>query len=226
MIILAIDTAASLCAACVYDSVAGRELGRAVLDLGKGHAEHVMATVEEALEKAGLTYEALRAIAVSVGPGSFTGVRVGVSAVRGFALALDVPAIGVNTLEALAAEVRETVPERKVLAVTGKRADSLAMGLFDGEGAVLEEPKLVSAGEAGMIAIRAGAVVTGEAADLVAAERKGKLEIAGRAATADIRYYARLASLRGARGGKPTPLYLRAPDAKPQSQFALPLKAR
>src|SRR5690606_8172147 len=114
MKLLAIDTAANLCAACVYDTQAG-ERGRAVLDLGKGHAEHLMAVIEEALTAAGCAYTDLEAVAVSVGPGSFTGVRVGVSAARGLALALGIPAVGVSTLEALAAEARGDAP-RAVLA--------------------------------------------------------------------------------------------------------------
>ena len=87
MNLLAIDTAASICAACVLDTTSGRERGRAVLDLGKGHAEHLMGTIGEALEKESLGYHELGMVAVSVGPGSFTGSRVGVSAARGLALA-------------------------------------------------------------------------------------------------------------------------------------------
>ena len=68
-----------------------------MLDLGKGHAEHLMAVVHDAMSAAqGSTIRDLGTIAVSVGPGSFTGVRVGVSAARGLALALKIPAVGVT----------------------------------------------------------------------------------------------------------------------------------
>ena len=80
MNLLAIDTAARLCAACVLDTETGRELGREVLDLGKGHAEQLMDVIDAALSDAGVGYAELGMVAVSVGPGSFTGVRVGVSA--------------------------------------------------------------------------------------------------------------------------------------------------
>ncbi|RWF60875.1 MAG: tRNA (adenosine(37)-N6)-threonylcarbamoyltransferase complex dimerization subunit type 1 TsaB, partial [Mesorhizobium sp.] len=53
MKLLAIDCAANLCAACVYDAAAGKELGRSVFDLGKGHAEHLMAVIDEALKTGG-----------------------------------------------------------------------------------------------------------------------------------------------------------------------------
>jgi len=116
MKLLAIDCAASLCAACVYDAAAGKELGRSVLDLGKGHAEHLMAVIDTALKAGGTDFAGLGAIAVSIGPGSFTGLRVGVSAARGLALALKIPAIGVTTLEGLAAEAAAGFPGRAVFA--------------------------------------------------------------------------------------------------------------
>src|SRR5690348_11165768 len=122
MILLAIDTAASLCAACVYDSAAGQELGREVIDIGKGHAERLIGVIDGALGQAGMTYKDLDRIGVSIGPGSFTGVRVGVATARGLALALGVPAVGVNTLEALAEEAHEKLPDRAVLAaIDGRR---------------------------------------------------------------------------------------------------------
>jgi tRNA threonylcarbamoyl adenosine modification protein YeaZ len=127
MNLLAIDCSASLCAACVYDAQTDKELGRAVLDLGKGHAEKLMAAVGDALKEAKVGFPDLGAVAVSVGPGSFTGVRVGVSAARGFALALKIPAIGVTTLEALAAEARDAGCRHLVFASTcsnyGRMAD-------------------------------------------------------------------------------------------------------
>ncbi|MFC6491119.1 tRNA (adenosine(37)-N6)-threonylcarbamoyltransferase complex dimerization subunit type 1 TsaB, partial [Nitratireductor sp. GCM10026969] len=144
MKILAIDTAASLCAACVYDSDARAEAGRAVIDLGKGHAEHVMRVIGEALQAADTAYDALDAVAVSVGPGSFTGVRVGVAAARGLALALKIPAIGVTTLEALAVEAQASFPGRSVLVAVGNRPDSLAAALYDATGACTQTPALAS----------------------------------------------------------------------------------
>src|SRR6185436_6170923 len=115
MKLLAIDTAANLCAACVFDGDAGRELGRASRDIGKGHAEVLMDVIGEALAGAGVTYADLGAIAVAVGPGSFTGIRVGVSAARGLALALKIPSVGVNALEALAFEARQTLGPQPVM---------------------------------------------------------------------------------------------------------------
>ena len=81
-----------------------------MLDLGKGHAEHLMAVIEPALAAGAELSGSWRCRRVGR-PGSFTGVRVGVSAARGFALALKIPAIGVSTLEAVAAEAAKIAPE-------------------------------------------------------------------------------------------------------------------
>ncbi|WP_292249424.1 tRNA (adenosine(37)-N6)-threonylcarbamoyltransferase complex dimerization subunit type 1 TsaB, partial [Mesorhizobium sp.] len=114
-----------------YDAAAGRELGRQVLDLGKGHAEHLMAVIDAALKAAGTGYAGLDAIAVSVGPGSFTGLRVGVSTARGLALALKIPAIGVTTLEALAAEAAASFPGRAVLAALDAGREEIHVAAYD-----------------------------------------------------------------------------------------------
>ncbi|WP_265516082.1 tRNA (adenosine(37)-N6)-threonylcarbamoyltransferase complex dimerization subunit type 1 TsaB [Nitratireductor luteus] len=220
MIVLAIDTAASLCAACVYDAGKQAELGRAVLDLGKGHAEHVMPVIEEALHDAGLGFEAVEAVAVNVGPGSFTGVRVGVSAARGLALALGIPAIGINALEALAAQVREAHPGRDVVVVTGNRGESLAYARYDAAGGLVEGPLLETAADIAK-RLTGDPILAGDAGDKVAGSASVDAVLAS--ATADIVFYARLAAQNADRP-KPVPLYLRGPDAKPQTAFALPLK--
>ncbi|AWC20605.1 t(6)A37 threonylcarbamoyladenosine biosynthesis protein [Aminobacter sp. MSH1] len=222
MILLAIDCAASLCAASVHDVDAGRELGRCVRDLGKGHAEHLMAVIDEALEQAGKAYADLGRIGVSTGPGSFTGVRVGVSAARGFSLALKIPAVGVTTLEALAYETRQALGPMKVQAALDAGREELHAALYDANGKALREPAVLSLAEAVEIASSAPMALAGTAAQSIAnAVGVDKaLQIGPLAATADIGTYARLAAAKQP-GDRPKPLYLRAPDAKPQAGFVL-----
>lgn len=208
MLLLAIDTAATLCAACVLDTGAG-ERGRAVLDLGKGHAEHLMGVIDAALEAAGATYADLGGIAVSVGPGSFTGVRVGVAAARGLALALKVPAVGVSTLEALAAEA---APGRPAIARIEAGRGQAWVAAFCAAGEPVFGPAALSL----------------EAADdFVRNADAGAVVATG--TTADIATYARLGAAKLAAGPvpeKPKPLYLREADARPQDAFALPRRAQ
>ncbi|TPK80546.1 tRNA (adenosine(37)-N6)-threonylcarbamoyltransferase complex dimerization subunit type 1 TsaB [Mesorhizobium sp. B2-4-18] len=220
MKVLAIDCAASLCAACVYDAAAGLELGRSVLDLGKGHAEHLMAVIADALKTGATDYAGLGAIAVSVGPGSFTGLRVGVSTARGLALALKLPAIGVTTLEALAAEAASAFPGRAVLAALDAGREEIHAALYDEMSVLTYGPAVATLADAVTMASERSAVLAGTAATLIADAAGRTFDIGPRAATADILTYARLAAAKG-QGERPKPLYLRDADAKPQAGFIL-----
>jgi tRNA threonylcarbamoyl adenosine modification protein YeaZ len=221
MKVLAIDCAANLCAACVYDAGVGKELGRGVRDLGKGHAEQLMAVIETALRAGGIGYHDLGAIAVSIGPGSFTGLRVGVSTARGLALALKVPAVGVTTLEALAAEGASAFPGRAVLAALDAGREEFHVALYDEALGETYGPSVATLSEAAALAVDAGAVLAGTAAPRIAEAAGRAFDTGPVAATADIATYARLASAREP-GEKPKPLYLRGADAKPQAGFILP----
>ncbi|MGX7876602.1 tRNA (adenosine(37)-N6)-threonylcarbamoyltransferase complex dimerization subunit type 1 TsaB [Mesorhizobium sp. ORM6] len=220
MKVLAIDCAASLCAACVYDAAAGLELGRSVLDLGKGHAEHLMAVIAEALKAGAADYPGLGAIAVSVGPGSFTGLRVGVSTARGLALALKIPAIGVTTLEALAAEAAAAFPGRAVLAALDAGREEIHAALYDETSVLTYGPAVTTLAGAIALATERSPVLAGTAAAQIAASSQRTFDIGPRTATADVATYARLAAAKGA-GERPKPLYLRGADAKPQAGFIL-----
>lgn len=95
--VLAFDTASGHCAACLLSN--GHAIVR-VDHMAKGQAEHLMPMLAEVLASAGLTWADLNAIGVGTGPGNFTGIRISVSAARGLALGLGIPAVGVTHLEA------------------------------------------------------------------------------------------------------------------------------
>ncbi|GAB5507288.1 MAG: tRNA (adenosine(37)-N6)-threonylcarbamoyltransferase complex dimerization subunit type 1 TsaB [Rhizobiaceae bacterium] len=219
MKILAIDTAANLCAACIFDMQAG-ELGRAMHDLGKGHAEHLMSTIDEALAAANSAYADLGLIAVSVGPGSFTGIRVGVAAARGLALALGIPSVGITTLDAMAAEARRKFAGKSVLAAIDARRDQLYVASYDASGKRSYGPAIATLEEAaGMLT--ADMALVGSAATMIAGQAGRDVAIAATSATADIAIYAELAAGMDPASGPPQPLYLRGADAKPQQGFAV-----
>lgn len=95
--ILAFDTASAHCAACL---IAGEKIVVRIDPMAKGQAEHLMPMLEEVLADNDLTWADLDAIGVGTGPGNFTGIRISVSAARGLALGLDIPAVGITHLEA------------------------------------------------------------------------------------------------------------------------------
>src|SRR5436305_1750824 len=110
MRLLAIDTALGDCSTVVLDE--DRILAHACERMERGHAERLAPMVREAMEAAQLEFAALERLAVTIGPGTFTGQRVGYAFMRGLRLALECPLIGVTTLEAMArAAMQETCLE-------------------------------------------------------------------------------------------------------------------
>lgn len=216
MIILALDTAGVDCAAALYDSGRNTMLGEASDMIGKGHAEHLMGIVDRVLDQAGVALSAVDRIAVTVGPGSFTGIRVGVAAARGFALSLGVPAVGITTLAVMAEAQRLKTPGRPVLAAMDAKRNEIYLQAFDADGYALDEARAVSIEEAQAFAAGFGGEITGSATPLLKPDASGD-----HANHFPISIVARLAAAADPSSGKPKPLYLRGPDAKPQAGFAI-----
>lgn len=221
--LLAIDTAGSRCSACLFDPKAGLVVARADPDIGKGHAERLMDEVAGLLGVAGATYADLTKLAVVVGPGSFTGLRVGVAAVRGLALALGLPAVGVGALEALVEPRRgEGLP---VLAVLDAKRGEVYAALHDAQGREIAGPAaLAPADLPGFLAgLDEGAslIAAGSGAAIAAEALAGRWSVrAVPEAFVDIAAVAWIASDRSP-GDVPRPLYLRGADAKPPTRAAI-----
>lgn len=216
MIILALDTAGVDCAASVYDSSRNTVLGEASDMIGKGHAEHLMGIVDRALDQAGVALSDIERIAVTIGPGSFTGIRVGVAAARGFALSLGVPAVGVTTLAIMAEAERERSPGRQVLAAMDAKRNEIYLQAFDADGTPLDEARAVTVEDAQAFAASFDGAITGSATPLLRPDATGE-----HANHFPISIAARLGAAADPSVGKPKPLYLRGPDAKPQAGFAI-----
>lgn len=99
--ILSIETSTSMCSVALHER--GALLALAEIKEPGAHAEKLLLLVDEVFEKAALSFGDLDAVAVSQGPGSYTGLRIGVSTAKGIAYGLDIPLIGINTLQAMAA---------------------------------------------------------------------------------------------------------------------------
>lgn len=212
MIVLAIDTAGTGCYAALYDSDTDTVLGADGADIGRGHAERLMEFVDGALAAAGLDLPSVERVAVTVGPGSFTGIRVGVAAARGLALALGIPAVGVSSLAALAADRQAGTP--LLVAMDAKR-DEVYWQAFAADGQPLSPPALAGLEEARGIAAAHDGALAGSAAALLRAEAPQETD------GVSIATVARLGARLDPQGHLPRPLYLRGPDAKPQAGFAI-----
>jgi len=212
MIVLAIDTAGVDCAAAVFESETGKMLGRVSETIGRGHAERLMAMIDDALAEAKLTLTDVERIGVTVGPGSFTGIRVGVAAARGLALALGVECVGVSTLEVLARTASGS--EKPVLAAINAHRDQVYAQGFERD-VPQGEPLLLELDDYLARATAPGIVLVGSASALV---NDREAETAPDHYPIDL--VARISATAKAQG-KPRPLYLRGPDAKPQTGFAV-----
>jgi tRNA threonylcarbamoyladenosine biosynthesis protein TsaB len=225
MRVLAIDTALEACSAALLDTERRGVVASESLPMARGHAEALMPLVARVMQQARLPFAEIDRIAVTVGPGSFTGLRVGVAAARGLALASGKPAIGLTTLAAFAAPhiaADETLP---LLAAIDARHDHVYMQLFGPGGRTLISPRLAPLREAVRAATSGPARLVGSAAQLVALawptdEPPPPLVDSARAPNID--WIAHLGAAAMESRHPPKPLYLRAPDAQPQDAARLP----
>ncbi|THF47053.1 tRNA (adenosine(37)-N6)-threonylcarbamoyltransferase complex dimerization subunit type 1 TsaB [Allorhizobium terrae] len=221
MIVLAIDTAGAACATAIYDSNQDRILAEVTEVIGKGHAEKLMVMVDDVLAKAGKTLPDLHRIAVTIGPGSFTGIRVGLAAARGLALALGIDCVGISTLSVLASAYREEKGDRngEVLAAMDAKRDEVYVQTFGAGGEPMDAPALVSVDDFRQMVAGVGGVA-GSARHLLPQGHQDLLPEEGAMDRFPIEHVARLGAVAEV-SGKPKPLYLRGPDAKPQTGFAV-----
>jgi tRNA threonylcarbamoyl adenosine modification protein YeaZ len=225
MRVLAIDTALEACSAAVLDTDRGEITAEDTLPMVRGHAEAVMPLIARVMDLAGVEFVDLDRIAVTTGPGSFTGLRVGISAARGIALAAGKPAIGLSTLAGFAAPLIAEDDSTHVVAAIDARHDQVYLQVFGVGGRTLVAPRIATLRDAARAAITGPARVVGSAANQVAAAwPKGAEEplLVEHRSAPDIGWIARLGAAAAAGHGPPRPFYLRAPDAQPQDAARLP----
>lgn len=217
MILLAIDTALAACSVAVLDTRGGGErLFTSCEEIGRGHAERLMSMVEDVMTRADVTFADLTRIAVTTGPGSFTGLRVGLSVARGLALVLGIPVVGISTLAAVASGAVRQQSVENLDVVLDARGGEVYHQRFDGEGSPLGAPGVA---EAQRLALKLtkDARLAGSGAEKVAAlAGLGGNCIVTQAGWPAIEDVARLGQAAVAGGEMPAPLYLRPPDARPQ----------
>src|SRR5579884_1697292 len=170
MRVLAIDTALDACAAAVLDTARGEIVARETRSMVRGHAEALMPLIKRVLDRSGFSFADLHRIAVTVGPGSFTGLRVGIAAARGLALASGKPAIGVTTLAALAAPLIAADDTSPVVAAVDARHDHVYLHVVGPGGRTLVAPRLATMRDALRASVTSRAPrLVGNAAALLAA---------------------------------------------------------
>lgn len=217
MRLLVIDTALGACTAAVFED--GRSLAERFEPMAKGHQERLGGLARDVMAEAGGGFDALDRIGVTVGPGSFTGLRVGLAFAQGLGAALDRPVVGISALDGLAASldgdgapVAALIDARRGQVYAKFFVDGLAVG--PDEALTLEEAaRRTAALGPGVRLVGGGAAVLIQAfPDLTVAMPDVRVAPSPRA-------LARLAAAADPTDHPPRPLYLRAPDATPPSRL-------
>jgi tRNA threonylcarbamoyladenosine biosynthesis protein TsaB len=217
MRILAIDTALPAISACVLDEGAESPESIETIAMERGHAEALLPLIDRVMAGAEGGFASLGRVAVTVGPGSFTGMRVGIAAARAIGLACKIPVVGVSTLAALAAPlILEQKTGLAAVAIDARRGN-VFFAAFGPDGRATSAPRIASVREA-VRSLGAGPVrLAGSGAALLAIEASAagtQIEIAPENIGLDIAIVAKLGLLADPALTPPRPLYLKAPDAK------------
>lgn len=217
MKVLAVDTTSERESVALADDLVVRAEARV---RAAGHSRQILSAVEFVLRSAGVAADEVDGYAVTMGPGSFTGVRVGLSTVQGLALASGKPCLGVSTLDVLAATIAGEAPTL-VAMVDAARAGQVFAAVYDAEARPREEPRSEAA-EAIVGRVEGALAVIGDGADRYRAEILSRrpdarfpprdLYLAGALARLAV---PRLAAGEGTAPGVLRPLYLRAADIRP-----------
>ncbi len=223
MRVLVVDTALGLCTVGLFELGAEpgalRCLGLRSEPMSKGHSERVAGFARDAMREAGSGFDAIDRIGVTVGPGSFTGLRVGLAFAQGLGAALDRPVVGISSLDALAVSAG---PGPVAALIDARRGQVYARFVENGIASGPDEALSLEAAAARIGRMPAGARLIGSGAALFAQAFPDLTAVP--LAGPDPEALARLAAAADPTTAVPRPLYLRAPDAVPPTR--LPGQAR
>lgn len=219
MNILALDTAQNACSVAVmrtHDQSAREFEWRP-----RGHAEVLASMIERVMGQADMSFNQLDRVAVTVGPGSFTGLRVGIATARGIALAAEIPIIGISSLEAVAANIEQDTKQALPICVMfDARRGEVYVQLFDADVKALSEPCACAPDKVADILPTQETIAIGSGVELVSqalGEAQAQMLVPSEALNVpDAAILAKLAQNKEPQSLSAEPLYLRAPDAKPQ----------
>lgn len=224
--LLALETSDRLCAACLYDVATREVLATKTLDIGRGHAELLMGVIDDVLARAEVKFGQLTSIAACIGPGSFTGIRVGVSAVIGFSIALNIPKIGITSLQALATQAAQAAGSKDILVLIEAHRGDVYAQRFSAKGEALTVAAQISVAD--LIEHTDFSAVTLCGSGVAALQAFSPATVIN--ALSEITYPSveavALAASNPAFQLPVKPLYLRRPDAKPQASYTIARAAR
>lgn len=219
MRILAIDTALGACAACVLASGDAAPVAHESIVMERGHAEALLPLVDRVVSSVEGGFSALDRVAVTIGPGTYTGLRVGIAAARAIGLAAGIPVVGVTTLSALLGPLVGTEHRRLAAGAIDARHGHVYFQAVAPGGRTIVAAALMAVRDAVRLIGSGPVVLTGSGAPLVAAEALAcgvDASVHDAPVAPDIALVARLGLVADPAQALPKPFYLRGPDARPQ----------
>ena len=218
--VLAIDTALGACSACILQAGEAEPLAFETIPMERGHAETLLPLIDRVASHVDGGFDSLDRVAVTVGPGSYTGLRVGIAAARGIGLAAGIPVVGVATLSAYLAPLMATERRGLLTAAIDAKHGHIYIQAVAAGGRTIVQPSLLGYRDALRLLGSGPLLIAGSAAAVLAAEARAQgteAIVRDISPAPDIAWVARLGALADPNQALPKPLYLREPDAKPQA---------
>lgn len=219
MRILALDTALGQCACAVIDTAQETPLASEVIAMDRGHAEALLPMLDRVMARVEGGFGSLDRVAVTVGPGSFTGLRVGISAARAIGLAAGVPVVGVTTLSALMAPLMQDGPQRLTVAAIDARGGRVFAQGIGPSGRLVIGPAVLSIRDVVRTLGSGSVTLVGSGAAAIAQDaRSVGIEpiLPAESNLPDIAWVARIGMAADPAEALAKPYYLAPPDARPQ----------
>jgi tRNA threonylcarbamoyladenosine biosynthesis protein TsaB len=172
--VLAIDTALGACSACILEAGDPEPLAREMILMERGHAEALLPLIDRVTSQTDGGFATLGRVAVTIGPGSYTGLRVGIAAARAIGLAAGIPVVGVATLSAYLAPLMALERRYVIAAAIDAKHGQLYVQAIGPGGRAIIAPSLMGLREAVRVLGSGPVLLTGSGAPLLAVEAGGQ----------------------------------------------------
>ena len=225
MNILAIDTSGENCGILISKGNTNKHSVFVNEKIKKSYAECLPNLLESALSESNLKISTINRIGVSRGPGSFAGIRVGLSFAKGLSLVKKIPLVGLSTLQILAESINDEIKTQPILALVDSKLDEYFVQVFSSDDNIKVNPQLKTTNQVLDLISKNFAIVCAEKSNILKqTEIEKSTNIFTIKTKQKLKTICRL-SIDATKPFKiPEPLYLRSPDAKPQTGFSVAKK--
>ena len=222
MNILAIDTSGEDCGILILNESFKKPFVLVKEKINRGYSECLPSLLETVLANSELTISAIDRFGVCIGPGSFTGIRIGISFAKGLSLVHKIPIVGLSTLEIFAKSINKDFEERPILAVVDSKKDEYFIQIYSEDNKITNEPYVATTKQIIDLNLENFTIVCSENSNLLSLTEINQLKNINKVNTEQkLKVIAQQSTIATEPFNNLTPIYLRAPDAKPQTKFTV-----